>query len=144
MEMSIEDKKLMEEAKSATTVINKPRFNKEFTDMRITNVGYGKDEYKTSKPNIVKRDGVLNEIVNIANAMETAIGHTIGPYADDTLIQSFSDKSVPIFDTHDGYTILLNMGYTQAIPQAIFKMLRETSMYMQEKIGDSTSSGIPI
>ena len=57
-----------------------------FTDMRISEVGFGKDEYRTSKPNILKNDAVVKEILAISDAAETAIGHTIGPYADATLI----------------------------------------------------------
>lgn len=121
-----------------------PKYEGSFTDMRISDVGFGKDEYKTSKPNIVKNDALLSEIVKICDAAETAIGHTIGPYADETLIQSYADDDVPIFNTRDGYTILQKMKFTQPIPNAIFKIIRETSEYLQEKVGDSTSSGIPI
>lgn len=119
-------------------------FSSDFTDMKVSDIGYGKNEYKTSKPNIVKNDAVIQEILNISDAAETAIGHTIGPYADETLIQSFADDSVPIFNTRDGFTILQKMRFTQAIPNAIFKIIKETSEFMQNKIGDSTSSGIPI
>lgn len=122
----------------------KPKFEGSFTDMRISDVGFGKDEYKSSKPNIVKNDALLAEIIKIGDAAETAIGHTIGPYADETLIQSYADDDVPIFNTRDGYTILQKMKFTQPIPNAIFKIIRETSEYLQEKVGDSTSSGIPI
>lgn len=122
----------------------KPKFEASFTDMRISDVGFGKDEYKSSKPNIVKNDALLSEIVKISEAAETAIGHTIGPYADETLIQSAADDDVPIFNTRDGYTILQKMKFTQVIPNAIFRIIRETSEYLQEKVGDSTSSGIPI
>lgn len=115
-----------------------------FTDMRISDIGFGKDEYKSSKPNIVRNDGVINEILNISEAAETAIGHTIGPYADATLIQQFADREVPVFNTRDGFTILQNMKYSQPIPNAIFKTIREASEYMQMEVGDSTSSGIPI
>lgn len=121
-----------------------PKFECEFTDMRISDVGFGKDEYKSSKPNIVKNDALLEEIIKVCDAAETAIGHTIGPYADETLIQSYADDSIPIFNTRDGYTILQKMRFTQPIPNAIFKIIREISEYLQEKVGDSTSSGIPI
>ena len=120
------------------------KYECEFTDMRVSNIGYGKDEYKSSKPNIVKNDALLSEIIKICDAAETAIGHTIGPYADETLIQSYADDEVPIFNTRDGYTILQKMRFTQPIPNAIFKIIREISEYLQEKVGDSTSSGIPI
>lgn len=120
------------------------KYECEFTDMRVSNIGYGKDEYKSSKPNIVKNDALLSEIIKICEAAETAIGHTIGPYADETLIQSYADDEVPIFNTRDGYTILQKMRFTQPIPNAIFKIIREISEYLQEKVGDSTSSGIPI
>lgn len=115
-----------------------------FTDMRISEVGFGKDEYRTSKPNILKNDAVVQEILAISDAAETAIGHTIGPYADATLIQTYADREVPIYPTRDGFTILKNMKFTQPIPNAIFMLLREASEYMNTKIGDSTSSGIPI
>lgn len=115
-----------------------------FSDMRISDVGFGKDEYKTSKPNILKNDAVVAEILNISEAAETAIGHTIGPYADATLIQTYADREVPIYPTRDGFTILQNMKFTQPIPNAIFRLLREASEYMNTEIGDSTSSGIPI
>ena len=115
-----------------------------FSDMRISDIGFGKSEYKTSKPNIVRNDAVINEILNISEAAETAIGHTIGPYADATLIQTFADREVPIYNTRDGYTILQNMKYSQPIPNGIFKTIREASEYMQSEVGDSTSSGIPI
>lgn len=116
----------------------------DFADMRISDMGFGKNEYKTSKPNIVRNDAVIHEILNISEAAETAIGHTIGPYADATLIQQFADREVPIYNTRDGYTILQNMKYSQPIPNGIFKTIREASEYMQSEVGDSTSSGIPI
>lgn len=115
-----------------------------FLDMRISDIGFGKGDYKTSKPNIVRNDAVINEILNISEAAETAIGHTIGPYADATLIQTFADREVPIYNTRDGFTILQNMKYSQPIPNGIFKTIREASEYMQNEVGDSTSSGIPI
>lgn len=121
-----------------------PKYEGIFTDMTVSDVGFGKDEYKTSKPNIVKNDALLAEIIKIGDAAETAIGHTIGPYADETLIQDFADAEVPIFNTRDGYTILQKMRFTQPIPNAIFRIIRETSEYLQDKVGDSTSSGIPI
>ena len=115
-----------------------------FMDMRISDIGFGKGDYKTSKPNIVRNDAVINEILNISEAVETAIGHTIGPYADATLIQTYADREVPIYNTRDGFTILQNMKYSQPIPNGIFKTIREASEYMQNEVGDSTSSGIPI
>lgn len=118
--------------------------NADFSDMRISNIGFGKNEYKTSKPNILRNDAVINEILNISEAAETAIGHTIGPYADATLIQTYADRAVPVYNTRDGFTILENMKFSQPIPNAIFKIIREASEYMQMQVGDSTSSGIPI
>jgi chaperonin GroEL (HSP60 family) len=118
--------------------------NADFSDMRISNIGFGKDEYKTSKPNILRNDAVISEILKISEAAETAIGHTIGPYADATLVQTFADRSVPVYNTRDGFTILQNMKFFQPIPNAIFKIIREVSEYLQVEVGDSTSSGIPI
>ena len=118
--------------------------NADFSDMRISDVGFGKNEYKTSKPNILRNDAVVDEILTISDAAETAIGHTIGPYADATLIQTYADREVPVYNTRDGFTILQNMKFSQPIPNSIFKIIREASEYMQTEIGDSTSSGIPI
>lgn len=115
-----------------------------FSDMRISDIGFGKDEYKTSKPNILRNEAVIQEILNVSDAAETAIAHTIGPYADATLVQTFADREVPMYNTRDGFTILQNMKYSQPIPNGIFKMIREASEYMQMEVGDSTSSGIPI
>jgi chaperonin GroEL (HSP60 family) len=123
---------------------NNIQFTGSFSDMKISDIGFGINEYKTSKPNIVKNDAIINEIINISDCAETAIGHTIGPYADETLIQTYADNNVPLFTTRDGYTILSKMRFTQAIPNGIFKILKETSEFLQNKIGDSTSSGIPI
>lgn len=125
-------------------VVEKPKFEGNFADMRISDVGYGKGEYKTSRPNILKNDAVVDEILKISEAAETAIGHTIGPYADATLIQTYADRDVPVYNTRDGYTILQCMRFTQPIPNAIFNIIRSTSEYMNMEIGDSTSSGIPI
>ena len=119
-------------------------FTADFSDMRISDIGFGRSEYKTSKPNIIRNDAVIHEIMNMSDAAETAIGHTIGPYADATLIQTYADMEVPVYNTRDGYTILQNIKFTQPIPNAIFRIIRETSEFLQEKIGDSTSSGIPI
>lgn len=116
----------------------------DFTDMKISNIGFGKKEYKTSRPNILKNDALVEEILNISDAMETAIGHTIGPYADSSLIQTYADRDVPIYPCRDGFTILQNMKFTQPIPNAVFRLLREASEYMNTEVGDSTSSGIPI
>lgn len=120
------------------------KFTGDFSDMAISDIGFGKNEYKTSKPNILKNDAVVDEILNISAAAETAIGHTIGPYADGTLIQTQPDRNVPVYYTRDGFTILQNMKFTQPIPNGIFKIIREASEYMQSEVGDSTSSGIPI
>lgn len=125
--------------------VSKSKFmDADFTDMRVSEVGYGRDEYQTSKPNILRNDAIIAEIMKVSAAAETAIGHTIGPYADATLVQTFADREVPIYNTRDGFTILQNMKYTQPIPNGIFKMIREASEYMQTEVGDSTSSGIPI
>lgn len=119
-------------------------FDANFSDMKITDIGFGKNEYKTSKPNIIRNDAVITEILSISNAAETAIGHTIGPYGDATLIQTYADREVPVYNTRDGYTILENIKFTQPIPNAIFRIIRETSEFLQANVGDSTSSGIPI
>jgi len=147
----MEEKKLDEFINNFDKEMNKPglkiekdKFSGNFTDMRIADIGYGKSEYKTSKPNILKNDAVVDEIQKISEAAETAIGHTIGPYADATLIQTYADRDVPVYNTRDGFTILQNMKFTQPIPNAIFNIIRGTSEYMQDEIGDSTSSGIPI
>lgn len=122
----------------------KESFSGDFQEMNISDIGFGEKDYKSSDPNILKNDAVVNEIKKISAAAETAIAHTIGPYADNTLIQTYYTREVPVYNTRDGYTILQNMKFTQPIPNAIFKIIRQTSEYMNEKIGDSTSSGIPI
>jgi chaperonin GroEL (HSP60 family) len=137
-------KDIDEQMKKGAEKVEFKSFECEFTDMKISNVGYGEGEYKTSKPNIVKNESVIKEILSVSEAAETAIGHTIGPYGDATLIQSYADRDVPVYNTRDGYTILQNMSYSQPIPNAIFKILKEVSDYLQIQIGDSTSSGIPI
>jgi hypothetical protein len=105
--------------------VSKSKFmDADFTDMRVSEVGYGRDEYQTSKPNILRNDAIIAEIMKVSAAAETAIGHTIGPYADATLVQTFADREVPIYNTRDGFTILQNMKYTQPIPNGIFKMIR--------------------
>lgn len=136
---------------SIDVAMNKPgvkhevsKYTGNFTYMRISDIGFGKNEYKSSKPNILKNDAVVDEFLRISEAAEAAIGHTIGPYADATLIQTYADREVPVYNTRDGYTILKNMRFTQPIPNAIFNIIRSTSEYMQDNIGDSTSSGIPI
>ena len=134
------DNKLENNPKS---VINES-FSGDFQEMNISDIGFGAKDYKSSNPNILKNDAVVNEIKKISAAAETAIAHTIGPYADNTLIQTYYTREVPVYNTRDGYTILQNMKFTQPIPNAIFKIIRQTSEYMNEKIGDSTSSGIPI
>lgn len=116
----------------------------DFQQMDISDIGFGANDYKSSDPNILKNDAVVQEIAKISAAAETAIAHTIGPYADNTLIQTYYTREVPVYNTRDGYTILQNMKFTQPIPNAIFKILRQTAEYMNERIGDSTSSGIPI
>ena len=129
--------------KNPDKVINK-EFSGDFDQMNISDVGFGEEDYKTSAPNILKNNAVVKEIAKILAAAETAIAHTIGPYADNTLIQTYYTREVPVYNTRDGYTILENIKYTQPIPNAIFKIVRQPSEYMNEKIGDSTSSGIPI
>ena len=37
----------------------------DFTDMRVSEVGYGRDEYKTSKPNILRNDAIIAEILKL-------------------------------------------------------------------------------
>ena len=138
------EKEFDEMKNNQTTVENNSKFTGDFSDMTISGIGFGKNEYKTSKPNILKNDAVIDEILNISAAAETAIGHTIGPYADGTLIQTQPDRNVPVYYTRDGFTILQNMRFTQPIPNGIFKIIREASEYMESATGDSTSSGIPI
>lgn len=129
---------------SPEKMIEHKDFSGDFQDMEISDIGFGASDYKSSDPNILKNDAVVKEILKILAAAETAIAHTIGPYADNTLIQTFFTREVPVYNTRDGYTILQNIKYTQPIPNAIFKIVRQPSEYMNENIGDSTSSGIPI
>ena len=129
---------------SSGKVVETKSFSGDFQQMEISDIGFGADDYKSSNPNILKNDAVVKEILKILAAAETAIAHTIGPYADNTLIQTYYTREVPVYNTRDGYTILQNIKYTQPIPNAIFKIVRQPSEYMNEKIGDSTSSGIPI
>ena len=129
---------------SPEKMIEHKDFSGDFQDMTISDIGFGASDYKSSDPNILKNDAVVKEILKILAAAETAIAHTIGPYADNTLIQIFYTREGPVYNTRDGYTILQNIKYTQPIPNAIFKIVRQPSEYMNENIGDSTSSGIPI
>ena len=71
---------------SVDAAMNKPgvkheasKYTGNFTDMRISDIGFGKNEYKSSKPNILKNDAVVDEFLRISEAAEAAIGHTIGP-----------------------------------------------------------------
>ena len=100
----------------------KESFSGDFQEMNISDIGFGAKDYKSSNPNILKNDAVVNEIKKISAAAETAIAHTIGPYADNTLVQTYYTREVPVYNTRDGYTILQNMKFTQPIPNAIFKM----------------------
>lgn len=137
-------KSIDEAANDPSKVISESKFSGDFQEMKISDIGFGANDYKSSNPNILKNDAVVQEIAKISEAAETAIAHTIGPYADNTMIQTYYTREVPVYNTRDGFTILKNMKFTQPIPNAIFKILRQTSEYMNDHIGDSTSSGIPI
>ena len=79
----MEEKKLDEFINNFDKEMNKPglkiekdKFSGNFTDMRIADIGYGKSEYKTSKPNILKNDAVVDEIQKVHP------GHGPGALAD--------------------------------------------------------------
>lgn len=115
-----------------------------FKKMEVSKVGYGRNEYKTSKPNILNNSAFIEEVLNVSKSAETAIAHTIGPYGNETLIQSYIDDTVPVYPTRDGYNILKRIKYTQPIPNAIYKIITEPSEFLQNNVGDSTSSTMPI
>ena len=48
------EKEFNEMKNNQTTVENTSKFTGDFSDMTISGIGFGKNEYKTSKPNILK------------------------------------------------------------------------------------------
>lgn len=105
--------------------------------------GFQFDEIVARKPNLIENEAVTKIIKQVLNQIDSSICHTIGPYGTNSLIQNFKETN-SLFVTRDGYTIMKQLVYFDDIPMVVKNMIDGISEYMQNRIGDSTSSGIPI
>lgn len=126
-------------------------YNKERSVMKRTQFlnntnedgGFHFHEIVARRPNLIENDGVIGLIKRVLKQINSSICHTIGPYGSNSIIQNFN-QSKSMYVTRDGYTIMKQLIYFDSLPITIKALIDGVSEYMQNRIGDSTSSGIPI
>lgn len=105
--------------------------------------GFHFNEIISRKPNLIENDGTTGIVKRVLKQIDSAICHTIGPYGTNTLVQIYNDTN-DLFITRDGYTVMKYLRFMDPIPRTIQLLIAGVAEYMQNRIGDSTSSGIPI
>lgn len=110
-----------------------------------TSEGFGADELVARKPNLIENDGVVHLIMTALGQINSAICHTIGPYGSNTIVQEYNSNGNEVFyTTRDGYTLMKLLRFMDPIPKIVYNIIVGVSEFMQNRVGDSTSSGIPI
>lgn len=107
------------------------------------NGGYHFDEIVARRPNLIENDGVTGLISQVLKQINSSITHTIGPYGTNSIVQNYQ-QTRSFYVTRDGYTIMKQLVYFDELPAIVKNIIDGVSEYMQNRIGDSTSSGIPI
>ena len=96
-----------------------------------------------AKENIIDGKEMHLMIQTVFDDMSRMIRRTIGPCAGNTLITE-PYASTPIYPSKDGWKVINNHAYNDLYFESIYRIIRDISGRMNEKVGDGTTTGIII
>lgn len=88
--------------------------------------------------NLVGREEFSATIRAIANVAADTVTRTLGPYAHTTII----DDGTFSYPTKDGWTVMSRLKFPDPLHQSMFRMLRQVSAMIVDKVGDGTSTAM--
>lgn len=88
--------------------------------------------------NLVNQAEFSATIRAIANVAADTVTRTLGPYAHTTII----DDGTFSYPTKDGWTVMSRLKFPDPLHQSMFRMIRQVSAMIVDKVGDGTSTAM--
>lgn len=97
-----------------------------------------------SLSNLITQKGTRTLIQKVLADHVDIIGHTLGPRGTYNLILNPFDHFQTAFSSKDGLEGIYKIKYAESTANSIRDLVREIATYMQNAVGDGTTSGYPI
>lgn len=82
---------------------------------------------------------------SVLKEMSDVVSTTLGPYGKEVMIFTTDNSGyTKAYSTKDGFTAIKSTKFGDLIPEWLSGLVRDVSFHMQKKVGDGTTSGIPI
>lgn len=96
--------------------------------------------YKNIKTgmNVIDRDEYSAILVAISQLASDTVRKTLGPYAHTTII----DDGTFTYPTKDGWSVLNRLRFSDPIYNTLFKLIKDISFRIVNKVGDGTTTAI--
>lgn len=96
--------------------------------------------YKNIKTgmNVIDRDEYSSILVAISQLASDTVKKTLGPYAHTTII----DDGTFTYPTKDGWSVLNRLRFSDPIYNTLFKLIKDISFRIVNKVGDGTTTAI--
>ncbi|MGL4949626.1 MAG: TCP-1/cpn60 chaperonin family protein [Anaeroplasmataceae bacterium] len=99
------------------------------------------NEISEGSINLVKHETLANIVDNVLTDV-SSVKTTLGPGGKTNLVHDSSNAS--LYQSKDGYRIVMNMHYDDYFYDAIAKLIKDVSAYNNSIIGDGTTSAVVI
>lgn len=93
--------------------------------------------------NIVSCEDFHDSVDFVFSKMADSIGKTLGPGGAFTIITN-TNSSSPVYPTKDGFTVAQEYKFNDQIKFFIAEIIKDITRRMNNKVGDSTTSGVLI
>lgn len=80
----------------------------------------------------------------VMDKMKNAVKHTLGPYGGYTLIADYGNTYASTLPSKDGMRLVQQFKFTNQIADAVYKLIADTSLRINDRVGDGTTSAIII
>lgn len=90
--------------------------------------------------NVISEKDYFNIVNDVLSDISETVGQTLGPFGKTVLVTEPYGTS-PVFPSKDGFRIMLNFKYDNPVYDTIYKINRDVSVRLNQKVGDSTTSG---
>jgi len=110
------------------------------TKVERTSDGIGSLKSERGVLNVISEEDYFNIVNDVLNDISETIGQTLGPFGKTVLVTEPYGTS-PVFPSKDGFRIMLNFKYDNPVYDTIYKINRDISVRLNQKVGDSTTSG---
>lgn len=87
--------------------------------------------------NIIDEEEYRGRLTTIMDIASNMVKKTLGPYGASTIV----DDGLSTYATKDGWTVLKNLRFSDAVANALYGSLKQVSFNMLDSVGDGTSTG---